>query len=55
MAGPKVSDVKKYLNGVLKVNRKYVTSERLSKVVGIYPEIINETLSYFEPTIKMDP
>ena len=54
MKEPKVSDVKKYLNGILKANKKYVTSERLSKVVGVYPEIINEHLSYFEPTLTMD-
>lgn len=54
MKEPKVSDVKKYLNGILKLNKKYVTSERLSKVVGVYPEIINEHLSYFEPTLTMD-
>ena len=55
MADPKVSDVKKYLNGILKINKKYVTTERLSRYVGIYPEIINECLTYFEPTLKMDP
>ena len=54
MKEPKVSDVKKYLNGIIKANKKYVTSERLSKVVGVYPEIINEHLSYFEPTLTMD-
>ena len=55
MKEPKVSDVKKYLNGILKLNKKYVTAERLSKVVGQYPEVIGETLSYFEPMLKMDP
>ena len=55
MKEPKVSDVKKYLNGLTKLNKKYVTSERLSKVVGIYPEIINEQLSFFEPLLTMDP
>ena len=55
MKEPKVSDVKKYLNGILKINKKYVTSERLSKFVGVYPEIISEHLSYFEPTLQMDP
>ena len=54
MKEPKVSDIKKYLNGLLKLNKKYVTSERLSKVVGIYPDIINEHLSYFEPLLAMD-
>ena len=54
MKEPKVSDIKKYLNGILKLNKKYVTSERLSKYVGVYPEIISDHLSYFEPTLKMD-
>ena len=44
MKEPKTSEVK-----------KYITAERLSKVVGVYPEIINETLSYFEPMLMMDP
>lgn len=55
MKEPKASEIKKYLNGILKINRKYVTTERLSKVVGLYPEVINDTLSYFEPMINMDP
>ncbi|MBO6280495.1 MAG: hypothetical protein J6M95_02825 [Bacilli bacterium] len=55
MNEPKVSEIKKYLSGIAKINRKYVTSERLSRVVGNYPEIISDTLSYFEPTLKMDP
>ena len=55
MAEPKASDIKKYLNGLLKLNKKYVTCERLSKYVGVYPEIIANHLLYFEPTLKMDP
>ena len=55
MAEPKVSDIKKYLNGILKINKKYVTSERLSRYVGVYPDIINGHLSYFEPMLNMDP
>ena len=55
MKEPKLAEVKKYLNAIIKMNKKYVTTERLSKVVGIYPEIINEQLSYFEPTLMMDP
>ena len=55
MKEPKVSDIKKYLSGLTKLNKKYVTSERLSKVVGIYPDVINEHLSYFEPMLNMDP
>ena len=55
MAEPKASDIKKYLNGLLKLNKKDVTCERLSKYVGVYPEIIANHLLYFEPTLKMDP
>ena len=55
MKEPKLAEVKKHLNAIIKMNKKYVTTERLSKVVGIYPEIINEQLSYFEPTLMMDP
>ena len=55
MADPKVSDIKKYLNGILKLNKKYVTTERLSRVVGNYPEVISGHLSFFNATIPMDP
>ena len=55
MKEPKLVEIKKYLNAIVKMNKKYVTAERLSKVVGIYPEIINEQLSFFEPTLMMDP
>ena len=55
MKEPKVSEIKKFLNTLLKMNKKYVTCERLSRVVGNYPEYISESLSYFEPLLKMDP
>lgn len=55
MKEPKVSEVKKYLSALEKMKKKYVTCERLSHVVGVYPEIIGDTLSYFEPTLMMDP
>ena len=54
MKEPKSSEIKKYLNAILKLNKKYVTTERLSRVVGHYPEVIAETLSYFEPMLLMD-
>ena len=54
MKAPSVYVVKKYVNAINKMKAKYVTSERLSKVVGVYPEVINETIAYFEPMINMD-
>lgn len=54
MKEPSVSTLKKYLSCMSKMKAKYITAERLSKVVGIYPEVISDTLSYFDPTLKMD-
>ena len=55
MKEPKITDIKKYLSALQKINKKYVTAERLSRVVGIYPEIISDHLSYFDMTLPMDP
>ena len=55
MKAPSVSVLKKYLSALGKIKAKYVTAERLSRVVGVYPEIISENLSYFEPMLMMDP
>ena len=54
MKEPSVSTLKKYLSCMSKTKAKYITAERLSKVVGIYPEVISDTLSYFDATLKMD-
>ena len=55
MKEPNVKDLKKYLQGMAKLPKaKYITAERLSRIVGIYPEVINENLSYFDPMIMMD-
>lgn len=54
MKKPAVTVIKKYLVCLNKIKAKYITSERLSKVLGIYPENINEVLSYFDPMIVMD-
>ena len=55
MAEPQVSEIKKYISAMEKMKKKYVTIERLSRVVGYYPDVIYETLEYFEPMIKMQP
>lgn len=54
MKAPSVNVLKKYLNALTKIKAKYVTAERLSRVVGVYPDVICETLSYFEPLLMMD-
>ena len=55
MKGPSVSVLKKYLNAMNKKKVKYMTCERLSNLVGVYPEVIAENLSYFDPMLNMDP
>ena len=55
MKEPNVKELKKYLQGMAKLPKaKYITAERLSRIIGIYPEVINENLSYFDPMIMMD-
>lgn len=46
---------KKYLSAINGSKKKFLTSEQLSRIMGIYPEIINEQLSIFEPMLAMDP
>lgn len=46
---------KKYLSAINATRGKYLTSEALSRSMGIYPEVIDENLSFFEPIIMMDP
>lgn len=46
---------KKYLSAIEGSKKKYLTCENLSRVMGIYPEVIAEQLSYFEPMLAMDP
>ena len=46
---------KKYLSAIESSKRKFITCEVLSRSMGIYPEIIAENLSYFEPMLAMDP
>ena len=54
MKKPSVTTIKKYLSILTKAKAKYITSERLASMVGVYPEKINEELSYFDPIINMD-
>ena len=55
MKEPNVKELKKYLQGMAKLPKaKYITAERLSRIIGIYPEVINQNLSYFDPMIMMD-
>lgn len=55
MNKPKKTTIANYLRTLKKIKRKVVTSELLASSIGVYPEIIDEHLTYFEPLIAMDP
>lgn len=46
---------KKYLSSIENSKKRYLTCENLSSTMGVYPEVIAEQLSFFEPTLAMDP
>ncbi len=54
MKNPSINSSKKYLSALKKVKGNYVTSEKLSVTMGIYPEVINDFFSYFDPMVNMD-
>lgn len=45
---------KKYLSQIKSINKKCLTSEQLSRHTSVYPEVINEELSFFEPILTLD-
>ena len=56
MEGPSANRIKKFLAGLRSYkNKKYVSCDMLSKKVSLYPDIIADELSYFDPMIRMDP
>ena len=46
---------KKYLSAINSSKRRHLTCEALSLSMGIYPELIAQDLSEFEPMLAMDP
>ena len=54
MKTPTLTITRQYLAAIKKSERKYVTSESLSKEIGIFPDVITDTLAYFDPLVKMD-
>jgi len=52
---PTKADVKRILGGINRSKKKYLSLEALSRLVGLYPDVLADTLSYFEPVIRLDP
>ena len=55
MGQPKKSNIKKIVSILHRNKRKVISLDYLSKLVGIYPDVLGEDLSYFCPLILMDP
>ena len=54
MTAPKKSNIKKYVTIIKSSKDKYITVDDLSRMIGIYQDIIQNDLSYFDPMIKID-
>ena len=55
MGKPTKAEVKRILGALKRSKKKFVTLEALSRLVGLYPDVLGDTLAYFEPMIRMDP
>ena len=55
MAKPTKAEVKRVIGALKRSKKKFVSLEALSRLVGLYPDVLGDTLSYFEPMIRMDP
>ena len=55
MGKPTKADVKRVLGALKRSKKKFVSLEALSRLVGLYPDVLGDMLSYFEPMIRMDP
>ena len=45
---------KKYLSVIKSSKKKHLTCDSLGHAMGVYPDVVREQLSYFEPIITMD-
>ncbi len=45
---------KKYLSFIKGNKKKHLTSDALGRTMGVYPDVVREQLSFFEPLITMD-
>lgn len=55
MTKPTKAEVKRVLGALKRSKKKFVSLEALSRLVGLYPDVLADTLAYFEPMIRMDP
>lgn len=54
MDAPSKNIIRKYVSAIKKAKQKHLTVDMLSRIVGVYPEIIAQGISYFEPMIILN-
>lgn len=55
MKEPKAKNLRGVLAFLRSTKAKYVSLDMCSRHVGVYPEVLGEELSYFAPSIMLDP
>ena len=55
MDKPTKAEVQRILGALKRSKRKVVGLDALSRLMGRYPDVLCDTLAYFEPMIRMDP
>ena len=55
MDKPTKAEVQRILGALRRSKKKVVGLDALSRLMGRYPDVLCDTLSYFEPMIRMDP
>ncbi|HBX25101.1 MAG TPA: hypothetical protein DEF61_02305 [Firmicutes bacterium] len=55
MESPKKVVIRQVVSSLHKNKRKNISLDYLSKIIGIYPDVLGAELSYFCPMILMDP
>lgn len=54
MKSVSITALKKYVISIKKAKSKILTLDAFSKIVGIYPDVLAEQLSLFDPMITMN-
>lgn len=52
---PSKTDVRRVIGALKRSKKKVVTLESLSRLTGLYPDVLGERVSHFIPMILLDP
>ena len=55
MAKPSKNTIRRIISALAGTRRKVVTLYDLSNLIGVYPDVLGDTLAYFYPLIRLDP